>query len=431
MAEQILQTPVSYRVDPSTLRFGCLILTIILYGLYSHPTPEDVGIVEIMIGLLLVLTVGIRHGLHAVSFFNHGEAWKTSAQILFLYAVTVPFLTAFINGNALMNMVRDFIPFMFFTLPLWICPLLKHRNEYKTLFTGAVIIAGIAFAARVLSPLLSLSGTVKFNFIMPADPFLLVNSPMVLFAGLFLLGLAGKTIFTSIRARSLYQSLGLGLLSLIPLVAMALIVQRASISYVAFMMGSLFAIGMIKSPTRMALPIILALCTLAIAWPIVTDIVAGLLRKNALVGFNMRWQEMMTVFQSLQSSSLSVIFGKGWGTTIASPAVGGATVNFTHSLLTTYWLKTGLLGLSLAILYLYNLARITLRLTFSDPVLGLAIAGVLMINTFLYASFKSLDFGLILTLIPLYGLHLKSLQNAQDCSMHKQVSKIKNVSGAP
>jgi len=79
------------------------------------------------------------------------------------------------------------------------------------------------------------------------------------------------------------------------------------------------------------------------------------------------------------------------------------TVNFTHSLLTSYWLKTGLCGLALVLLYLFRLGIVLARLMPAQPLLAAAIAGPLLIDISLYASFKSLDFGLVLLLIPLWA----------------------------
>ncbi len=118
---------------------------------------------------------------------------------------------------------------------------------------------------------------------------------------------------------------------------------------------------------------------------------------------NMRWAEASAVIHEISASLPTMIFGKGWGATIASPAVGGVTVNFTHCLLTTYWLKTGLVGLFLALLYLFHIGVLLMRLLKVNPVMAVALGGPLAIDVLLYASFKSLDFGLVLLLVPLWA----------------------------
>src|SRR5262249_28155118 len=132
----------------------------------------------------------------------------------------------------------------------------------------------------------------------------------------------------------------------------------------------------------------------------------GAAQKTSQVGLNMRWQEAQAVFALLDNSAWSMLFGRGWGATLVSPAVGDVPINYTHSLITTYMLKAGLSGLGLALSWLYRLGQGLVRLFPARPILAVALAGPLLIDIFLYASFKSLDFGLILFLIPLWDAQL-------------------------
>ena len=61
--------------------------------------------------------------------------------------------------------------------------------------------------------------------------------------------------------------------------------------------------------------------------------------------------------------------------------------------------------MGLALAYLFRLGSIILELLFYRPVIALALAGPFLIDIFLYASFKSLDFGLVLLLVPLWAHH--------------------------
>src|SRR5690606_20532715 len=105
---------------------------------------------------------------------------------------------------------------------------------------------------------------------------------------------------------------------------------------------------------------------------------------------------------TMDDSMPHMFFGRGFGATVQSPAVGNMTVNFTHSLLTSFWMKTGLFGLALVLAYLVGLGRVLWRGLFIHPVLAVALAVPFAIDIALYASFKSLDFGLILLLIALW-----------------------------
>jgi hypothetical protein len=61
-------------------------------------------------------------------------------------------------------------------------------------------------------------------------------------------------------------------------------------------------------------------------------------------------------------------------------------------------------------LYLFRLGVLLTRLMRVEPLLAAALAGPLLIDVFLYASFKSLDFGLLLLLIPLWASAAQKLR---------------------
>jgi hypothetical protein len=126
----------------------------------------------------------------------------------------------------------------------------------------------------------------------------------------------------------------------------------------------------------------------------------------------MRFQELETVWGDVTRSAASALFGNGWGASIKSPAVGGLSVNYTHNLVSAALLKSGMIGAALLCLYLFLLGTSFFSLVRQRPVLALALFWPFVIDIFLYASYKSLDFGLILTLIACYGL--KDNNNRKD-----------------
>ena len=108
----------------------------------------------------------------------------------------------------------------------------------------------------------------------------------------------------------------------------------------------------------------------------------------------------------------SLFVGQGWGSVFVSPAVGGLSVNYTHSLLTTMALKGGLILFFLAFVTmlaaLYQIFLIFQR----DRVRGLALFWSLVIPVFLYASHKSLDFGLLLLMIGVWSIDPEALHKS-------------------
>jgi hypothetical protein len=126
---------------------------------------------------------------------------------------------------------------------------------------------------------------------------------------------------------------------------------------------------------------------------------ATLSHKTELVGVNMRFEEMRAVWAAVNERSFGVVFGLGWGAKFSSPAVADIRIGYTHSLLSGMVLKTGLVGAVLTLAYLGGLAGLLVK-TKGYMAIVLALGGALVIDTFLYASYKSLDFGVVLMLVP-------------------------------
>lgn len=395
-------TPVSLqRIDVSDLRFMSLIFAMLLYGFSGSPTPDDIGWVEWLIGGFLFMSVGIAPAAMNMWGGFHFRSWHGMARLLCCYGLTVPIMVGIINGHYVSNMVRDVVPFLFLLLPLWLAPLIGKKSKYLPIYTAAAVFIGVMFAARVFAPYM-LEGSFRAMFVRPEDPLYLGNAPTVLFAAMVTLGLAGQLVYRNVSLHSWVKGLVLLALSILPLMAMALIIQRASIGMTCLMVVLLTGYAFLHRPVRV-LPILFVLAVMAVlAAPILMDVLQSALHKTSLVGFNMRWQEMRAVFDMLDGSLSHLLWGHGWGATFASPAVGGEVVNFTHSMVTTFLLKSGLIGVLLVFSYLFLLALPLARLIFSHPVITLALGSVLIIDVFLYASFKSFDFGVVLVLIPLW-----------------------------
>lgn len=389
------------RLSVTELRFFALLAGILVYGAAGVPTPDAVGVVEIAVaGLFLYAAGGVRLSrvLLPARVGTARGAWRAAARLLLLYGLTVPVVTGIAAGHGVALVLRDVLPFLFLLLPLFFTGLLAACPGRAGLLIPAVVAAGLFFALRVVVPAaLSAQGVLTSV----ADPWRLGNAPTVLFAALLLLGTAGTALYRQAGVRAGLTVAACGLAALPPLVAMALITQRASIGYVVFALAVLALTGVVRRPARAALPCLLLLAAAALGWPAISAVNDAMMQKTAMVGGNMRWQEMIAVLDRLGGAPLATLFGQGWGATFASPAVGGHVVNYTHNLLTTYLLKTGLCGVVLVSVYLGGLAALLCRAVFISPVMGLALAGPFLIDIFLYASFKSLDFGLVLLLIPL------------------------------
>ncbi|MCF8495313.1 MAG: hypothetical protein K9G62_01455 [Alphaproteobacteria bacterium] len=319
--------------------------------------------------------------------------------MLLLFGLTVPLIVGALGGHASALMIRDVIPFLFFLLPLFLTRLcgVEKRPDITLI---AIQGAGLMFAVRAIWEVRQAS-----LFLVPVELTYFANAPTILFTALFLMGTAALMSMAPLNRASFLHIVVLGCLSVVALTPLALTVQRAGLGYAVLYAAILMGMGLWCAPYRV-LGVILTitiLLFLTLGDPLL-EIVSSLREKTALVGMNMRREELAAVWNEITGSPLGFLFGTGWGGTFESPAVGGVRVNYTHSLLSSILLKTGLIGLLLTGVYLWGLAREGGGMILHRPVLALALAGPVAIDVFLYASFKSLDFGLILLLITLFSV---------------------------
>jgi hypothetical protein len=137
----------------------------------------------------------------------------------------------------------------------------------------------------------------------------------------------------------------------------------------------------------------------------------SLWEKTRSVGLNMRPQEMAAVWDIMSADPMTLLFGIGWGGVFNSPAVGGLAVNFTHNFFSSMFLKCGLFGVILSSAYIAGLLERLVRVIKKNPVFGLALAAPILIDLTLYASFKSLDFGLVLLMIPASLIYFRQFES--------------------
>lgn len=352
------------------IRFFAVAVALLLYGALGSPTPDYPGWVEALVGALLVLAVSIPAAASPRMIFAP----------LLMFGMSVPLVTAFFAGYPLDDILRDLIPFLFLCLPFFINP-----ARYEDVFLRVCLIVGVMFAVRVLGQGLDL-------FPPQTELLYLANSPLVLMAAIIGLGRAAIDVY---RRRLTIESFVFFSGGLVCLLAMLIDVQRATITAVIVSLATLGLIGFFRAPKRMIWPVVIALAIILSSWEIIASAWHGMATKTALVGVNMRWQEALAVHERLQGNWLHMFFGIGWGGRFESPAVGGWSVTYTHSLLSYMFLKTGLVGVGAVLVALgaclYNIVR-------HPSLLSLALFWAVLIPVFFYASYKSLDFGLVLVL---------------------------------
>lgn len=392
------------RLKNLPVSFVFLGIAILLYALFGSPTPDNPGVLEVMVGGLLVLSVVIG-GLRGVIDLNiERSGYLKCLQVLFLCGLILPSISGVYYGNDPMLILRDVLAFSFLALPLFLAEKFAGDKMVLHWLPLLLVFAGIAFALRTLMP--------AFNvWIAPDELLYLSNSPLALFAAVFLTGLVWKNLILQTR-RSLLVAGASFLCVGFLLAAMLLDVQRATIGAVLLTLLFLALLTIAETPRRAAIPLLVLAVLGALLYPLVADTLHAMAQKTASVGFNMRIQEAVAVFNALSASPESLFIGRGWGSVFASPAVAGLDVNYTHSFLTTMALKGGLIMLALSLLMvltaLYQIFLIFQR----DRAKGLSLLWPLLIPVLLYASHKSLDFGLLLLLIGMWSTRLQTLPAA-------------------
>lgn len=386
------------------VRAYAFIVALLVYALFSAPTPDNIGIAEILVLAGLLTGIGVSGVMQAAGLSTEGDIprWRFPARLLLLFGLSVPLVIGLAQGHAFAMILRDIIPFLFLLLPLFLSPAFTDRAPLAKLFPYILCLMGLIFVIRVMASFAINVGAwhVLMGFV--PDPGSLVNAPTVLFAALLLTGTGGLWLTESRTIPQVLLSLGCFLLALILLAGMAGVGQRAHIGAWALTVAVWIGMLAVKRPLSLwRVGLVLVLAGIAL-WPFAADILAGLAQKTAVVGLNNRAEEARAVRESFRDRPLALFFGQGWGASIISPAVGPYPVNYTHSILTTYLLKTGLCGLALVFAYLGMLAAGIWRIFRIYPVAGLAVAAPFLIDITLYASFKTLDFGLLLALIVLW-----------------------------
>jgi hypothetical protein len=376
-----------------------LFAAIIFYGLFGSPTPDDPGLVEAIVGILLVLSV-IAGGFGRALRFTLGQTiFLKCLQVFFLCGLVLPTLSGAYFGNDHGLIVRDLLAFAFLGLPLFLAERFDGQPRASDVFSWLLVFAGMAFAVRTLLPVFKLWRA-------PDELLYLSNSPLTLFAAVLLAGMLWSNLLP-LTQKSMLRMAGAGAMLAVILAAMLLDVQRATIGAVFVTIYALAIVDFVRAPKRAALPLLVLLIGTVIVFPLIGGALQAMADKTAAVGLNARVAEAQAVVSALSANPVTFFTGHGWGSTFSSPAVGGLEVNYTHSFLTTLLLKGGLILLALGLVTIVAAFYEILFILKKNAAQGMALAWTIAIPVFLYASHKSLDFGLALLLLGVWSIRAR------------------------
>jgi len=342
---------------------------------------------------LLLVAIGFGGFLSAISR-GQGALWFSFGQAFLFYGVFAGLLGAAFGGGDVIPMVRDLIPFGFMFLPLFMAHMWRDWAGMRVVLV-AFLLLGIVFSARTSGLLLG----IDFYFGYEALSYL-ANSPAVLFSALFLCGCGLARLSKPLTFKSVLVGAALVLGGLVVFIPVVMTAQRASMA--AFVVYNLIVFGFLflKAPRRMSVIGIVIISLIAVFMGEllggVFDVIA---RKSEIVGDNQRIEDVIAVWTAISHNPMTLLFGLGWGASFESPAVMDIEVYFTHSLLSSMLLKIGIIGLLLCCCYVGALFLAMFRGFKGGFILILGLSAPFLIDVFLYAAFKSLDFGILLLLI--------------------------------
>lgn len=367
---------------------GCLafLAALSIYYVCSSPTPDVLGAPEIAITILLALA------FRPMITRENLPLWG-----MFAFGILVPSVTGVLYGHSFGDIIRDAaaVGFLFLVLLYG-----RVSADLGTRLIWAVALGGAVFALRTILSYLPYLTSGNLSAIgSPPDLLYLANSPEVMFAALWFLG-QGLSGICAPRFR--LHTLGLLMCSAFCVLAMALMMQRAGIA-VFTAAGLAMSFYFIRQSPRALVRLLVFWMILGAAfWPYAHALMSALLWKTHVVGLNSRYEEWMSVLKIVSSNYSALLFGEGWGARFSNPAVGGLDVLFTHSFFSSLLLKSGLtgcalglVGIALIFIKLWSLAR-------ANILLGFALFWPLLISVTIYASYKSLGFGLLLLIISVY-----------------------------
>lgn len=152
------------------------------------------------------------------------------------------------------------------------------------------------------------------------------------------------------------------------------------------------------------LPVFVLICILF--WSQIEPILQLLWMKQKLVGANGKVGEWLAVTTTIAATPQSMLLGIGWGGTFVNP-IYGADSRFTHSMLSFYLLKSGVVGISmlfagigLLLVHSKKLAKTT-HFDISSLILLISCLPPLLIGVLFEPTYKMLSYGVILALFVL------------------------------
>ncbi|MCA8932307.1 MAG: hypothetical protein KDA49_07540, partial [Rhodospirillaceae bacterium] len=161
----------------------CLALALAVQAGFGTPTPDRIGVAEVVVGLCLLAAVSWPLALRRAVGLDW--PWQPAVGSLFVLAVVwLPLVTGTAHGWAESDILRDVIPLGLLLLPAW----MDDRRLAAGVPVGAAHLAlglaGCVLAGRFFLDQDALPGALGLSAAGPHQHYL-ANSPLVWFAALY------------------------------------------------------------------------------------------------------------------------------------------------------------------------------------------------------------------------------------------------------
>jgi hypothetical protein len=318
--------------------------------------------------------------------------------------------------------VRDIVPFFYFMQPVLLSAAMLRTVTPKQVYAMAFMVAGVGVIYSIRH---FLDAGVSFRAIgsgfYNSSGYYFSTDPSVLFAALFFLGV-GISAFTLPRqGGALVGAVMLGL-SMVALAALAVKGHRGPIALFAMCAAGMLVFmpgPLLKRVVLSAIPVgVIAFMArdkiMALFW--------RLLQKQQAHGINGRDLEVRAVIDHVGRDPLGPVIGNGFGSIFENPVLLYKAANFTHFSPSFLYLKAGLFGLALSLIYVLAVGMWGWRTFRRDAVIAFSCAGPLLIGFFINGSFRYLTFGWIAAILA-FSAMLASHRAARSASTMAQPSR--------
>lgn len=369
------------------------IFSILSYAIFSFPFPKNPGVIEMIIGVLLIKATGIN-GVLGLFSFGSKENDLQKIRLAFWFLLFIPTITMLVNGWELNDYVRDIIPLVYMFLPLLVFSNLK-KSKYILKLPFILSVVGLIFSIRFFieteSTPLDVGGSVLWD-----NKKYFSYDPAVLFGAIWFFIRAGEVFSRKITNTLLSICYFLG--SFICLTALAAVVQRAPLALFAVACCIYFVKSNIPRIYKVVIIFLLFIVSFEYLGELILNVLDMFYEKQIVHGLNNKDSEFSAVFEVMSLGISTSLFGVGWGGIFYNPAYGMLMSN-THSIISYALIKTGLLGMGAFAIYGSRIIRDILSIYKYDLGVTLASSFSLVIGLLFQPTYKTLSYGVILVII--------------------------------